>query len=558
MGSNNPFDMLQNKSSTWQDIAGALYGGYKSRSKKDRRAKLLAMGLLIGLNAKENRMIADTNRKIRALESENVTEQARALHLWGEHAKVAEDHKKYLNDENYFYTQAEELFDSNNKNWYAGNFGLQGTSQAASEMREKEIKEQADYLKNQHFLKMNYKPIIDPKDAKKDGRFDFNLITKLPKDQDPKNQIRNVYQTKEQFMKPVEDYIIAKQENILDPKNISWAHGLLARFGRDTMVDDPVNEGKKVSLIELQKRAKTSLDIKIEGETELLTVPVVTNEDLKKLATIPRFRNIYRTEMVQDPNNPDKKVSRPVFTFGKDEAHQRTRMLTQNMDAALQKNISLKLDASQETKFSMRDIEGIILSETLLNNEVSNVIQDRTAAYRTNFATTNNIADIDTWAKTINADQKQELLRLSYIGGRTEIVDEALGVDDEMRKNINKVKKIKLILMDTSGSFDKVQKATAKKELTDMTTSTVDATLAVSLAREANDSNEHYLRTYQYQEKHTIYDNAGNILRSEIGMQRPDLDKPGEFKYITNDSEWIIYQHKVSKSLIDSLLGLDL
>ena len=112
--------------------------------------------------------------------------------------------------------------------------------------------------------------------------------------------------------------------------------------------------------------------------------------------------------------------------------------------------------------------------------------------------------------------------------------------------------------MDTSGSFDKVQKATAKKELTDMTTSTVDATLAVSLAREANDSNEHYLRTYQYQEKHTIYDNAGNILRSEIGMQRPDLDKPGEFKYITNDSEWIIYQHKVSKSLIDSLLGLDL
>ena len=244
----NPLDYLKDKNNTWQDIATAWF----SKGRQNKRKALLATAFLGWMGGRENRMISDTNRRLRALEREGITEQARALKLWEEHAKVTEDHKKYLDDDNYFYTQAEEMFDSKNKNWFESPFSLQGTSQAAHETREKEIKEQAEFLKNQHFLKMNYKPTTTPTDGTDPEftRFNFDQITKLPKDQDPDNQIRNIYQTKEQFIKPIEDYIYAKQENILDPKNISWAHSLIGKITGDTKVQDPDNlEGPKVTLV---------------------------------------------------------------------------------------------------------------------------------------------------------------------------------------------------------------------------------------------------------------------------------------------------------------------
>ena len=548
----NPLDYLKDKNNTWQDIATAWF----SKGRQNKRKALLATAFLGWMGGRENRMISDTNRRLRALEREGITEQARALKLWEEHAKVTEDHKKYLDDDNYFYTQAEEMFDSKNKNWFESPFSLQGTSQAAHETREKEIKEQAEFLRNQHFLKMNYKPTIDPTKGvdPKFTRFEFDNITKLPKDQDPNSQIRNVYQTKEQFIKPIEDYIYAKQENILDPKNISWAHSLIGKITGDTKVQDPDNlEGPKVTLVELQTRSKNAMQALFEAETRTLTTPIVTNDELRKMATIPRFRNIYKTEMVQDPNDPNKKVVKTVFTFGSDEAQQRARYLTQNLEEGIAKAVAMQIKTSEKSSFSMRDIEGYILSQTITNNTITNEIKKRSDAYKNTFISDNvrylKDVDIDIWAATTKDNDEEELVRLSYLSGRTQIVDSALGTTNEIKNNIAKVRRIKHIL--SSEGFTNSEKVIAKKELIDMGTSTIDATLAAALARDVNDEMQQLRRTAQYQMQHKIGDNA-----IETGMKLPSLEDPSQFVYLKSDPEWIVYQHNISKALIDNLTGL--
>ena len=163
----------------------------------------------------------------------------------------------------------------------------------------------------------------------------------------------------------------------------------------------------------------------------------------------------------------NKKVVKTVFTFGSDEAQQRARYLTQNLEEGIAKAVAMQIKTSEKSSFSMRDIEGYILSQTITNNTITNEIKKRSDAYKNTFISDNvrylKDVDIDIWAATTKDNDEEELVRLSYLSGRTQIVDSALGTTNEIKNNIAKVRRLKHIL--SSEGFTKSEKVIAKKEL---------------------------------------------------------------------------------------------
>ena len=537
--SKNPVDMLK-ENNTWEDIAQA----YMSKGKSSARKQLVGAAILGFLGAKENRMIADTNRKLRALASEQVVEQANALRLWEEHTKVADNHKKYLNDNNYFYSLAEKEFDDKNPNYFESQFGLNGRSQAAIALREKEIKEKSDFLKNNHFLKMNYKPNVE-------GRFDFDEVTKLPVSTDETTQIRNVQQTEQQFMAPFENYIIAKQEALLAPENIGWAHGMLnKRFGLETKVEDPLNPTQKVTLRELETRAFDRLvDVK-KSQINLTSTPIVTNEELIKNSAIPRFRNIYAQGY-----NKDTKETFTIFTVGKREAQERAIISLQGYSEGIRKNVLKDIVGSKKTEFSITDLQGIIFSRVSKNSELENQIKEANTVYDSNFLTENanlGITNLQEWSETKKDDGPTEEKRLSYLQGRTQIIHKYLGVSDKMKDNMVLIERAKVILDPANASkYSNAQKQMAKKELSDLGTSSLEATIIASIQRDMLDEIEQQKRSSLYDR--VDRDDNNNVIG--VGLKTTDIN--GNITYITNETEYAANRYSLAKQLIDNLLSTD-
>ena len=533
--SKNPVDMLK-ENNTWEDIAQA----YMSKGKSSARKQLVGAAILGFLGAKENRMIADTNRKLRALASEQVVEQANALRLWEEHTKVADNHKKYLNDNNYFYSLAEKEFDDKNPNYFDSQFGLDGRSQAAIALREKEIKEKSDFLKNNHFLKMNYKPNVE-------GRFDFDEVTKLPVSTDETTQIRNVQQTEQQFIAPFENYIIAKQEALLAPENIGWAHGMLnKRFGLETKVEDPLDPTQKVTLRELETRAFDRLDTVKKAEINLKSTPIVTNEELIKNSTIPRFRNIY----AQDFSSKEY-----IFKVGKEEAQERAIVSLQGYSEGIRKNVLEDIRGSDKEEFSIRDLQGIIFSRVSKNSEMENQIKEANTVYDSNFLTENanlGITNLQEWSETKKDDGPTEEKRLSYLQGRTQIIHKYLGVSDKMKDNMVLIERAKVILDPANASkYSNAQKQMAKKELSDLGTSSLEATIIASIQRDMLDEIEQQKRSSLYDR--VDRDDNNNVIG--VGLKTTDIN--GNITYITNETEYAANRYSLAKQLIDNLLSTD-
>jgi|2_EtaG_2_1085320.scaffolds.fasta_scaffold02280_2 hypothetical protein len=235
-----PFDLLKNKNSTWQDIAGALWGSYKSKSKRERREKLLAMGFLSWMGAKEGRMIANTNRKLMSLNTEQIAEKAKLVEKHRKTNLVFDDLDKFDTSPTYFKTLAATEFDAapESKNyWYNVGGELGERSELAQQLRNEKIDSRAKGLENQMWAKLGYT-------ANKDGEFNIDPATRRPylKD-DPSTksytekftgeQIANVRarQTQEEFLLPFNTYYNKREEGLLRPENISWAHKALKRIG---------------------------------------------------------------------------------------------------------------------------------------------------------------------------------------------------------------------------------------------------------------------------------------------------------------------------------------
>ena len=229
---------LFDRNQGWQDIAQLVFSKGRSGRKRNRRKELLGLIGLSWMQAREGRLIYDTNKQIRALNASKVFEQAKATRQFEEHEKIVGDQIAYEKDNNYFLDQAEGAFDTKNPNFFAQYGGVQGAnSSAANTLRNKEVKELADALQHEHFLRMNYK-------TDKAGNFDIDQLTGMPRTWNTKTitnpetgetiekvpAVRNKYLTKEEFMLPFQNYYNTKEEQLLDPRNVSSSHHFLGRF----------------------------------------------------------------------------------------------------------------------------------------------------------------------------------------------------------------------------------------------------------------------------------------------------------------------------------------
>jgi hypothetical protein len=252
MGSNNPFDMLQNKSSTWQDIAGALYGGYKSRSKKDRRAKWLATLGLIFLDAKEKKMLSNTSKNLRELERNKTLEYSKLVTQHNEQQGIVDQFETYRkNPLNYFENQAEVEIDTGDPDYWTRVGGVLGRdSLEAQRKRKEDVDKLATSKKNALFSKMGYR-------TNEEGVYDIDKNTQLPRiyvQDDPKTKDINEREVRkreilrrrevDEIQEPYNQYYAARQEELIQPKNISWAGKVLDRVSsvfRGYQVDDQGN-----------------------------------------------------------------------------------------------------------------------------------------------------------------------------------------------------------------------------------------------------------------------------------------------------------------------------
>ena len=141
----SPFDLLKNKNSTWQDIASALYGGFKSRNRRDRRKKLLAMGLLGWMGVKESRMLANTNRKLRELDRHKTLEHSKLVTQHNEQQGIVDQFETYRkNPLNYFENQAEVEIEAIDPQYWTRVGGVRGRdSLEAQRIRKEEVERRA-------------------------------------------------------------------------------------------------------------------------------------------------------------------------------------------------------------------------------------------------------------------------------------------------------------------------------------------------------------------------------------------------------------------------------
>jgi len=250
MGS--PFDLLPDKNNTWADIAGAVYGGFKSRNKRERRKRLLAMGLLGWMGVKETRMLADTNRKLRVLERDKTLEYSKLVNQHEKKQGIVDQFETYRkNPLNYFENQAEVEIDTIDPDYWNTVGGVMGRdSLEAQRIRKEKVDKLATSKKNTLFSQMGYR-------TNEKGVYEIDENTQLPKiyvQDDPKtekinereNRKREILrkQSVEESQELFTQYYDAQQQALIQPKNISWAGALLDRVSsvfRGYKVDDQGN-----------------------------------------------------------------------------------------------------------------------------------------------------------------------------------------------------------------------------------------------------------------------------------------------------------------------------
>jgi len=247
----NYIDLLKNKNSTWQDIAGALYGGYKSRNRRDRRKRLLAMGLLGWMGVKESRMLAETNTKLRELERHKTLEYSKLVTQHDKKQGIVDQFETYRkNPLNYFENQAEVEIDTIDPDYWNTVGGVLGRdSLEAQSIRKEKVNKLATSKKNTLFSQMGYK-------TNEQGQYEIDENTQLPKiyvqdkpeTEENEREIRKREILRKQSLEESQElytqYYMAKQQDLIQPKNISWAGALLDRVSsvfRGYKVDDQGN-----------------------------------------------------------------------------------------------------------------------------------------------------------------------------------------------------------------------------------------------------------------------------------------------------------------------------
>ena len=165
---------------------GELIGAYLSgRDKKDNRARNVLLASLF-FNAKEAAMQSKVTKQLEELERQKTFDTAKITNQYNLYDKLMTDDEAFKKDKNYFKIQSEAEFARLNPNYDL-------STEDARKIRKQEIDEYEQELINIH------------KEKIKTG----NITKRL---------------SKEEFMKPLEDFYIQQGKQIAAPKNVSLVH----------------------------------------------------------------------------------------------------------------------------------------------------------------------------------------------------------------------------------------------------------------------------------------------------------------------------------------------
>jgi len=444
----NPIDYLnKNKSASWQELAAGAF----SSSNSNKRKRLLGMGILGFLNVRESKMINETQKNLRKLEASKVLEYGKIENQHKQNQEIVDQFESYRkNPLNYFEIEAEAELDKVDPDFWTREGGSIGrTSLTAQETRTNDITGLATSKRNALFSKMGYR-------TNEDGAYEIDDNTNLPKiltQDDPTTEkvnerdIRRAEILKRKSLaeaqQPYNTYFAAKQEEIMQPKNISWAGKVLDRassFFRKNKGEPTAIEKDAENLLkdyeESYKKASKSLNLDL--------VPITVNG-----------KSIY--ELIDGPKPfLYKKRTASEITFTLSEAQERIYSQSntdlplaekQNISKALkrsknlydidQNNLAAKNNEYkiQEFKINNIDFQALIMSRKENYNAYAEDLGKRLDSYDKNY--TKNILDqktIDVFKsdpiRTIDPESdKQE----PYTDGRKWLED-TINMDDRSRQ----------------------------------------------------------------------------------------------------------------------------
>ena len=466
---------LFDRNQGWQDIAQLVFSKGRSGRKRNRRKELLGLIGLSWMQAREGRLIYDTNKQIRALNASKVFEQAKATRQFEEHEKIVGDQIAYEKDNNYFLDQAEGAFDTKNPNFFAQYGGVQGAnSSAANTLRNKEVKELADALQHEHFLRMNYK-------TDKAGNFDIDQLTGMPRTWNTKTitnpetgetiekvpAVRNKYLTKEEFMLPFQNYYNTKEEQLLDPRNVSSSHHFLGRFG--------LGRKRNEEMATLVEEKRTALNTAFEDE-RFLQRPFIIPENMRTAAQIERYR---------DPNKN--------YEISFAEASDRISLMPQiNDDQRSNLFKKYKTISGNVQKVSLSELKADIYAEQIDYNALLNDFNKKKEVFDVGWMQANDVSVLPTPTDGDTIKRYKHDLRI--------FTNSALGLDTSVDKIITALQDYENIIANPDDYTDKTVKA-VKSQILDLTFSDIDNAVISNVIRESVDTYARMSRDSQMEKK---------------------------------------------------------
>ena len=316
--------------------------GFMRGNKKSKKKNRIVQGLSFLLNLSDRVMNNRVNKNLNALRDEKVFDIANRNDKWVKLSKVIDTENNYRNNPNYFMGLATQDFNTQRPNFDPNK------NTAAKNYMNDEIKESAAAKLREH-----------------------------------KKQLEgvDVDMTKEQFMKPLEDYYKAKQEEIMDPANRSVIHKGLSFLGLGRKRQ--AKNAEKIKDAEIRKAAL--------GRSTLgyLQAPTFTADDAIDL-------------------------SRTEFKYSAAEASRFIQGL-EDVDVTIKRNIISNIDSGKE--YSDKELNNLVFINSQNWNATTAKVNERVEAYNNAFLSGNNLTELPTQGPLYNR----------YIMGRREAVGNALG-----------------------------------------------------------------------------------------------------------------------------------
>lgn len=318
----NPIDYLnKNKSASWQELAAGAF----SSSNSNKRKRLLGMGILGFLNVRESKMINETQKNLRKLEASKVLEYGKIENQHKQNQEIVDQFESYRkNPLNYFEIEAEAELDKADPDYWNRVGGVRGReSLTAQDTRTNDITGLATSKMNALFSKMGYR-------TNEKGEYEIDVNTNLPKiltQDDPTTEkvnerdIRRAEILKRKSLaeaqQPYNAYFAAKQEEIMQPKNISWAGKVLDKassfFRKNKGGEETAIEIEAKNLLTNYNESYKDASVHLNNDVVPLTVNGKSIYDLVDAAG---------DDIVSKPFQYTK-LKREAVTFTLEEAEQR-------------------------------------------------------------------------------------------------------------------------------------------------------------------------------------------------------------------------------------------